>query len=194
MGDLLIIKTNKLRKLISKGPRYRESVISAKSNILEGIDKPIRSWSNKKALPEVLSTQQKSKLSECIEEKNAKLQSSNICPRKNHTSLQNKSGKEALKDLHDRYVITLIDEKNGNLTLICKRFCELTLLRELGINNSQSTNACEHGKNVNHDTFLKKHSDDLLKYFGIPVSEDKRLPSIRWLPKLRNNPTKASLL
>lgn len=41
----------------------------AKSNILEGIDKCSRSWSNKKGLSEVLLTQWMSKVCECIEEK-----------------------------------------------------------------------------------------------------------------------------
>ena len=38
----------------------------------------------------------------------AKLQSSNICQKKNSTSFQNKLFKDALKDLHYRYVTSPI--------------------------------------------------------------------------------------
>ena len=50
MDDLYIIKNNSWRNLICKGPKYHETkavnFIKAKSNILKGIDKYIRSQSN----------------------------------------------------------------------------------------------------------------------------------------------------
>lgn len=49
--------------------------------------------------------------------------------------------------------------------------------------------------NINHDTPFNKHFDDLLRYFGISISEDnKRLPSIYRLPKLHKNRTKAKFV
>ena len=71
------------------------------------------------------STQWKSKVSEYIEEKIAKLQSVNIYPRKK-IILYAKCLKEALKDLGNKYVITPIDKTNGDVTLVCKRFYALT--------------------------------------------------------------------
>ena len=51
-GDLHIIKSNFLRKLICKRPKYRESktvdFTLAKDNILDGTDKCIISWGNKR--------------------------------------------------------------------------------------------------------------------------------------------------
>ena len=88
--------------MICKIPKYRESKVvdfaSAKSNILEGIDKCIKPFDLLKGPPEALRTRWKNKISNSIEEKIAKLHSTNICP----SSLQNKSVKEALKDLHYR--------------------------------------------------------------------------------------------
>ena len=50
MDDLYIIKNNRWSNLIGKGPKYHETkavnFIKAKSNILKGIDKYIRSRSN----------------------------------------------------------------------------------------------------------------------------------------------------
>ena len=50
------------------------------------------------------------------------------------------------------------------MTLICKSFSALTLFKELGITNLQSTNTCKHHMNINHDTPFNKHFDDLLRY------------------------------
>ena len=54
---------------------------------------------------------------------------------KKNTPLWNKLDKKALKDLHDRSVITPIDKANSSVVLIYKRFYALTLFREPGINN-----------------------------------------------------------
>ena len=37
-----------------------------------------------------------------------------------------------LKDLHNRYVIVPIDKAANNISIICKRFCVLRLLKEVG--------------------------------------------------------------
>ena len=131
-------------------------MISKKNNILEGINKCIRSWSNKKGQHEALLISWKNKISACIKEIKAKMQFSKICIRKNYTYMQNKAVKVVLLDLHDRYVITPTDKTNNNVALNCTRFYALTSFRELGITNLKSTKTHEHCKNVNHDTFCKK--------------------------------------
>lgn len=45
------------------------------------------------------------------------------------------------------------------------------LLRELGITNSQSTNTYKHSTNINHNTLLKKHSNDLFRYLEIQLEK-----------------------
>ena len=78
----------------------------------------------------------------------AKLRSGNVCPIKNHPSMKNKKVKIASKILHNRYFITLIDKRNGNVVLSYTRCYALALFREFKITNSQSTNIFEHCKNV----------------------------------------------
>ena len=71
----------------------------------------------------------------------------------------------------------------------------LTLFKELGITNSQSAVTYEHCKDINHNTLLKNHCDDLFRYFRISFSEDsERLLSIYCLPKLNENSTKARFI
>ena len=131
-GDLRIIKSNKLRKLICKGPKYYESKAvdfnTPKNNIFKGIDKCIRSWKHKKGLPKALLSQWKSKISECIEEKIVKLRSSDICPGKSQTIKYHGSVKDAL---NDRYLITSIDKAKGTVALICKKIKYLLCLKNL---------------------------------------------------------------
>ena len=149
----------------------------------------------KKGLPDTLLAQWESKVPQCIKGKIENLQSNNICPWKNHTSLQNESPEEALKNLRNRCVITFIENIDSNVPLNFKRFYILTLFKELGITNSQFTNTYRQCNYINHNTVLKKPPDDLLRYLGISVSGDnKHLPSIYWLPKLHKNPTKARFI
>ena len=102
--------------------------------------------------------------------------------------MQNKSVKETLKDLHDSYIVTPVDKAKGNEALISKRFYARTSFRELAITTLDTTKTYVNDNNINHKTILEKYSDDLLRYFGISVSKDnKRVPSIYWLPKLRKS-------
>ena len=77
---------------------------------------------------------------------------STVCPRKSHIPLENKV-QSTLKDLHERSV-TSIDKTNGSVAFTRKKFCELTLFRELGIPNSQSKKAYKNCKNVQSNLYL----------------------------------------
>ena len=70
--------------------------------------------------------------------------------------MQNKSVKEILKDLHDRYIVTPIGKAKGNVPIISKRFYAHTLFRELGMTNSKTTKTGENDRNINHETVLQK--------------------------------------
>ena len=54
-GDLSIVENNSLRKILSKGPKYREpkplNFGKAREHIVTGLDNCISKWCNKKGLP-----------------------------------------------------------------------------------------------------------------------------------------------
>ena len=58
-GDLNIVENAKLRKLLSRGPKYREpkqlDFISAKSEIVKGIDNCIENYCDRHHLDKVMS-------------------------------------------------------------------------------------------------------------------------------------------
>ena len=70
--------------------------------------------------------------------KKARLHSSNtyLQKKKQNVTSQIKSVNNALKDFHDRCIITPIANANSNVALIRKRFYALTLFKEFGVMNS----------------------------------------------------------
>ena len=84
-------------------------------------------------------TQWITNVSECIEQKKAKLPSSNICSGKIILLRKIKKFK-SITDLHNRLAITPTDKANANVTLICKRFYSFALFRALRITLNQQTN------------------------------------------------------
>ena len=82
--------------------------------------------------------------------------------------------------------MTPIDKAKGSVELISKRFYARTLFRELGMTNSKTTKTSENYNKINRET---------QRYFGIFVSKDnKRVPSIYWLPAIHKNSTKARFI
>ena len=85
-----------------------------------------------------------------------------------NSAKNDKSVKDTLIDLHNRYFIIPIDKLIKPMAmwhLLITKKNGITLLKELGITNSQSTNAKEHCQKINLDTLFKQHSDNLYRYF-----------------------------
>ena len=170
---------NTLRKLVCKGPKYWEGkavdCTSAKSNILEDTDKCIRWGSHKKGLSDALLTQWKNM---------AHVLTSNIYPRKIYTSLRNKLVNDALKDLHDRYVITPINMVDGILwdggsTFICPyEDTKITVNKLLG--SSKCLKKKPEGKN------LFSNKSDLLKTCLRKWSRKRKLKKVQISNQMSN--------
>ena len=69
-GDLRIIQNNKLRKILCKGPKYRENkhidFQEANDSIINGINNCITSWCNKKGIPPEYFSEWKTKVVELL--------------------------------------------------------------------------------------------------------------------------------
>ena len=91
--------------------------------------------------------------------------------------------------------MTPIGKAKGNVPIISKRFYAHTLFRELGMTNSKKQRHVRMIAILIMRLSFKKYSDDLLRYFGIFVSKDnKRVPSIYWLPTLHKDSAKARFI
>ena len=124
-GDLRIVENGKLRKLLTKGPNYREpktlnfkiAFVKIKSAINECIEK----ISVKTGHPKEVFNSWKNKVLEKVKQK------IDILKRKKKSFktkqvLQDADVKAHLEELHNRFVIVPIDKAANNFAFICKFF------------------------------------------------------------------------
>ena len=191
-GDMCIVQNNKLRKLLCKGPKYREPVSINFSNceteIKNRITKFSSDWCNKKGVHVKFSTCQSftqwisivtEKVNKKIKELKSKFKFSKV--------------KQVLRDpeeifylniLQEQYIMCPIDKAANNIAFICKKYYVQVLLKELGsLNTTSSTyqqvndtlhNVLQHQNNTLDSVFRLKNND----------KEFNCLPCIYWLPKI----------
>ena len=192
-GDLRIVKNNKLRKLIIKGPKYREnkgiSLNKSKMNINSALDDYIGKFCNKNGCNEQTFTEWKLKVLEIVDLRINQL-SSKIGSYSNTSILKDRSVSQCLQDLHNRYVAVPIDKATGNVAFVCQRFYASVVVNELGLSPqhiSPTYVVCDKSENDVIDSHIKFLGNKL----NIKVQENNRkLPGIYWLPKLHKKPTK----
>ena len=192
-GDLKIIQNAKLRKLISKGPKYREPKPmdwnKARESISNGVKLCAESWCHKHKKNEVLLKDWVNSVMELVDNRIAVLQ----CQEKRWSmspALKDLDCVNALQQLHSNYVIAPIDKATGNVAVICKRFYAMVLFKELGITNSSTTKTYKKFK-TSIKTVVNNQKKILKNKFNLDVSaENECLPHIYWLPKMHKKPCK----
>ena len=196
-GDLRLVTNAKLRKLLVKGPKYREPVtinfVKAKDEIVEGVNSIIIQWSVKYGVDRRLFDQWKADVLELVNKQINDLQK-NIKYNKITPSLKQKQVKEALDDIHNQYVITPVDKASGNVAIICKRFYAQVLVEELGLKN-KSDNTYEQITSQEQADIIKKHQTALSDLFNLQIGEDMiKLPKMYWIPKIHKTPIKSRFI
>ena len=200
-GNLSIVKNNKLRKILSKGPKFRETrglnFYKAKESITEGINDCIKNWCAKKNSNKALLQEWKHKVLELVDERIKAINTGSGSQSFNN-NLKDMHIKSSLQELQRDYIITPIDKANGNIAFTCKRFYALTLLKELGIEPNNNVSTSDTYNMINDKTpedLVKIHESYINKNFNMSLKTDNKcLPSIYWLPKLHKKPTKARFI
>lgn len=192
-GDLRIVKNNKLRKLIIKGPKYREnkgiSWNKTKSSIKNSINDYIKAWCDKNGCNEQLFHQWKHKVLELVDIQIQQL-SIRIGSYFDQSILKDRSVSSCLQNLHNNYVVVPIDKATGNVAFVCQRFYALVIVNELGLNPQHASPTYNLSSKSEND-IINNHTNFIRNKFNMKVQEDnKRLPRIYWLPKLHKNPSK----
>ena len=97
-----------------------------------------------------------------------------------------------LQDLHNRYVIVPIDKAANNISIICKRFYVLRLLKEVGaIGDVDPTYEISNTNPVD----LINEDVMLCERFGLKIEEgQKTLPIMYWTPKMHYTPSRARFI
>ena len=189
-GDLRLVQNNKLRKLISKGPKYREPEPvcwdKAKTSLLNGLEDTINTLSDNLGITKSAFLEWKMAILDNIDCRISKLKNKF----KHNTVkpfLKDTAVKTALSDLHNNFVLAPIDKAANNVSFICKRFYAETLLKEFGIiGNSSKTYQKIHD---NKTSIVNKFVQDIKSLFSLVVNDSmKVLPTPYWLPKMHKTP------
>ena len=196
-GDLRIVENNKLRKLLTKGPKFRESEpicwCSVKECVLTGVNESIKKWSDSLGLQMSLFSDWKCKVSECLNDKIDSLKS-RIRPRVGAKALNDNSVKNYLNSLQERFVMVPIDKADSNVAFICKRHYIEVLVNELGLKGG-ANGTYQHLSGTNTDEVISTHKQELQDQFDIPLSTEMHsLPDIYWIPKLHKTPSKSRFI
>ena len=194
-GDLRIVSNEKLRKLLSKGPNYREPKTLNYRKCKQSIESSITSNIDKFAEVYKVSTADflpwKTKILELVENRIKVLKNKRI-PSTTKPSLQDEEVQAALSDLHKNFVVVPIDKASNNVALICKRFYIQKLLDEVGVPGDSSPtyklSDRDPGDIVNDNI-------SLCEKFGLSVEERlQTLPFMYWMPKMHYSPPRARFI
>ena len=89
--------------------------------------------------------------------------------------------------LHANHVLVPADKAANNGIIVCKKYYIDTLVKELGINNVNISNATYIPIDDSFETIMKSHNQ-LITSVGLEMSEeDQNLPYLYWTPKLHKS-------
>ena len=193
-GNLSIIPNDALRKLISKGPKYREQNKIAwgkdKKIIMDSVEKYALKWSKKDKFNVSVLDDWISEIKDIVSSKIKTLRKRIKQPP--HPVLKSQEVESCLQSMHSNYVFAPADKASNNVIIICKQFYYKVLIDELGLLDTSSTSATSTYEKINQSqqTIMDKHQQ-FLSTFNMTVSDEHtRLPRIFAIPKLHKNPYK----
>ena len=187
-----IVKNKELADLLRKGPTYREPVTvdfeKARKEILSGIDDAIKVWCDKAGCDTVVMSEWRGlfEFSLGMRINNLKF-TTNI--KKRTPLLKQKSIKDDLKSLHDKYVMTPIDKASNNVAFICKRFYAKVLADELGLFTNLSSPTYVKCPET-EENITEQHTRKLKSFKLENTDGSELLPKMYWIPKMHKDPIK----
>ena len=194
-GNLKIIKNPKLRKLLAKGPNYREpKSINYNRCIKEidiALDKCIKKMANKYKI--TITEFQLWKQMIIDKAKNKSKKDSKLNKQKiTKPTLKNPDVIKYLDAFKDKFVITPIDKATNNIACICKRHYILRILEEIGF---LGTPTPTYNITKRHPEEIIFNNFEICRRLKIETTENLRsLPIMYWMPKLHKTPTGARFI
>ena len=160
-GDLRFVRNSKLRKLLTKGPNYREP---RSTNLNEAFAEITTGFNN---CTEKLTSKSKHDVNNFDQWKKAKKQKNvkietlktKIKPSFTKTLLPDPDVLAYLESLHRKYVIIPINKASKDKAVICKKFYIFEILFEVGEYNNMESNSAYSKGNVSKDGILKNNEN-----------------------------------
>lgn len=191
-GDLRVIGNQKLRKLVARGPNFREAKTihwgHCKNEITSGLEAYIDRVCVK--FPDIETEHLVDWKNKVLEIVDLDIQKLKLKIKKQRTNpvLKQPEVMNYLNSFHEKFVMTPIDKASSNVAVICKRYYAEVVLKEIGIlgNGSETYEKADRSKDEIIDD-NRIYSEKL----GYKLSEkEKDLPTMYWIPKMHKNPVK----
>ena len=189
-GDLRIIEDRVLRKLISKGPSFREqNNLNWQLNLkicAKAVKEYKNKWANKEGVDRHVLGEWEGTVLSLLKSKIAKLKGKYGTKVKFKQVLRDRAHLGYLKAFQDKYVLVPADKAGNNVIIICKQYYREVVCKELELKPGKplTYQQCT----LSSGDIVGKHLD-YMRAQGIKVpSVMHKLPSFYWLPKLHKNP------
>ena len=194
-GDLRIIENSKLRKLLSKGPNYRENKFlnyrKCLSAIESAIDSTIEKLVEKYGFEGEHFDDWKNEIVNKVKSRINVLKNKKV-PMSAKSILSDSEVTSYLKDLHANFVLVPIDKASNNIAIICKRFYIERLLSEVGLSENPSNT---YEISTEKPELIVDTNIHLCKSLNISVTEKMYcLPFMYWMPKMHYQPSRARFI
>ena len=194
-GDLRIVENSKLRKLLSKGPNYRENktINYSKCNkeINQGLDLCASNLASKYKIPLSSFENWLSSIKRKVADKVRQLKSTKV-PQQTKPVLRDENVVRYLADFHKKYVLVPIDKASNNIAIICKQFYVMRLLTEVGLlGNPVPTYQLSNTNKID----IINNNMELCERYGLKLTDQqKTLPIMYWTPKMHYTPSRARFI
>ena len=191
-GDLRIIANDKIRKLISRGPNYREPRTLNWKHCRDEIKNSIEEYISKilSSCKDVTGQDMIAWKNKLLEEVDNAVKHNKCRLKSQHTNpvLRQEDCVNYLKSFHEKFVVVPIDKASNNVAIVCKRYYAEVILKEIGIIGN--TNNTYEKANKTKDEIIQDNVQ-YAEHLGFNVSErEKDLPNMYWIPKMHKNPVK----
>ena len=190
-GDLRIIQNDKLRKLISKGPNYREPKTinwkKCRDVIAEGVAQCLSKMaSSRKNVTEADMLPWKNMILQKVDAKISLLKRK-VTLHKSNPILKQPDVIQYLEELHQKYVFVPIDKAANNVAIVCKKHYVEVILKEVGVSTTPSETYSPALKSKDEIIFDNIEYSKHLKLQ--PNENDAVLPVMYWTPKMHKSPS-----
>ena len=191
-GNLKIISDSRIRKIVSKGPKYRfPSYINfdkCREEIASALNDFGNRWCKREGVEDNALKEWKRSIFTIVD-KHIQFYSQNtyLLPPKPKSSFRHL--KQGIQEFHRKYVLVPADKAANNVVVVCRLHYVNTLGREL-----DGTRAYL-GTDADEVSVVNAHLSNLPVKFSVCVSEGQGgLPTVCWLPKLHKRPCKARFI
>ena len=191
-GNLNIVTNDKLKELLSRGPKYREPrSFSWQQNfkiIMDAVEEHARKWVRRESTDTNALSEWVKAIRSLVKSKIHILSKS--FKTKYKPILKDPAVIKCLEELHEKFVVVPADKASNNIIFICKKYYLQCLLNELNLYGNSQTNSTYKRMSLSKQEIILNHASFMTSCNINLSEEDRNLPSLYWIPKLHKYPNK----